>query len=57
MTDILDSDSYLLKCTLESIEEGVKAEDIQAKCKCQMGFVNCDSEYEDSTINSNKGEK
>lgn len=51
-----DTDSYLLKCALESIEQGIPAEDIQAKCECQMGFVNCDSD-DNKNINPNTGEK
>lgn len=33
-----DTDSYLLKCTLESIERGVSIESIQFECECKLGF-------------------
>lgn len=33
-----DTDSYLLKCSLEAIEEGVKTENIQEECACRMGL-------------------
>lgn len=36
-----DLDSYLLKCTLESIDKGMKSDDILKNCECQMGFINC----------------
>lgn len=56
-----DTDSYLLKCTLESIGKGVPAREIQKRCECQMGLVDCysdDSEAVDKPINqSEKGEK
>lgn len=33
-----DMDSYLLKCSLEAIEAGMKAENIQQECACRMGL-------------------
>jgi len=45
-----DTDSYLLKCALESIEEGVSSEEIQAKCECQMGFINCEADNNNYSI-------
>lgn len=40
MTDA-DIDSYLLKCTLESLSKNISLQEIQGQCKCQMGFLNC----------------
>lgn len=33
-----DIDSYLLKCALEAMEQGVPAESIEEECICKMGF-------------------
>lgn len=50
-----DIDSYLLKCTLESIENGVQPKDILKNCECQMGFTDCKSDNDNLTLNN--GEK
>ena len=38
-----DTDSYLLKCTLEAIADGKSTNDIQFECECKLGFRDSDS--------------
>ena len=35
MTEI---DAYMLKCSLEALEEGVEMDHIQEECECRMGL-------------------
>jgi len=40
-----DTDSYLLKCTLEAIDNGVHPDKILKECECNMGLINCDDDH------------
>lgn len=52
-----DTDSYLLKCTLESIEEGISTKEIQTKCETQMGFINCNNDTNEQYNQYKNGEE
>lgn len=44
---MLDTDSYILKCALEELENGKAAEEATVECACKYGY---------NYNNNNKGE-
>ncbi len=39
-----DTDSFLLKCTLEAMAEGVHTSSILEECECRMGMKSRDTD-------------
>ena len=39
-----DTDSYLLKCTLEAIDNGVQTDKILKECECNLGLITCEDD-------------
>lgn len=35
---ITEIDSYLIKCSLEALDEGVKPEEVEVECSCRLGL-------------------
>jgi hypothetical protein len=52
---MIDTDSYLLKCSLELMEKDASAKDVLQQCEIKMGFVNYSSDNNKSL--NNKGDK
>lgn len=44
-----DNNPEFIKCAMEAIEEGIKAQEIKEECACRMGLQSL--EFNDETIN------
>lgn len=41
-----DTNPEFIKCAMDAIEEGIKAEEIKAECACRMGLQSHESDEE-----------